>query len=255
MTDHVTIGNWRVAKVLHDFVTTEALPGTGIDPDSFWAGADDLLTDLTPPNRALLARRDELQSQIDSWHRCRAIETHNPHDYKAFLTDIGYLLPEPAGFAITTADVDPEIASTPGPQLVVPILNARFALNAANARWGSLYDALYGTDVIPETGGAERGSAYNQARGHVVIAYARKFLDSCVRLQSGSWTEVTQISAGDRFLAVLGEGPAVGLADPAQFAGYTGNAESPTSVLLVNHGLHIEMSNDQNLWMVLGEAA
>ena len=155
MTDRVTVGNLRVAKVLHDFVTNEALPGTEIDPDSFWAGVDKVVTDLTPKNQELLARRDELQAQLDKYHRLRAIEPHDPAPYKAFLTEIGYLEPEPEDFTITTAGVDPEITSTAGPQLVVPVLNARFALNASNARWGSLYDALYGTDVIPEDDGAE----------------------------------------------------------------------------------------------------
>ena len=156
MTDRVTVGNLRVAKALYDFVTNEALPGTDIDPDSFWAGVDKVVTDLTPQNQDLLARRDDLQAQVDKWHRHRVIEPLDPDAYKQFLTEIGYLLPEPDDFTITTAGVDDEITTTAGPQLVVPILNARFALNAANARWGSLYDALYGTDVIPEDDGAEK---------------------------------------------------------------------------------------------------
>src|SRR5882757_5314613 len=144
-TDRVTVGNLRVAKVLHDFVTNEALQGTGLDPESFWAGVDKVVTDLAPKNQELLARRDDLQAQIDKWHRQRVIGPFDPAEYQAFLTEIGYLQPEPA-----------EITTTAGPQLVVPILNARFALNASNARWGSLYDALYGTDVIPEADGAEK---------------------------------------------------------------------------------------------------
>ena len=150
MTDRVTVGNLRVAQVLYDFVNNEALPGTDIDPDSFWAGVDKVVADLTPKNQDLLARRDELQAQIDKWHRQRVIEPIDPEAYKQFLTEIGYLQPEPDDFTITTSGVDDEITTTAGPQLVVPVLNARFALNAANARWGSLYDALYGTDVIPE---------------------------------------------------------------------------------------------------------
>ena len=187
MTDRVTVGNLRVARVLHDFITNEALPGTGVDPDSFWAGVDKVVTDLAPKNQDLLARRDDLQAQIDKWHRQRVIGPFDAAEYQAFLTEIGYLQPEPDDFTITTSGVDAEITSTAGPQLVVPILNARFALNASNARWGSLYDALYGTDVIPETDGAEKGSGgYNRVRGDKVIAYAREFLDEAVPLASGS---------------------------------------------------------------------
>jgi malate synthase len=246
MTDRVTVGNLRVAKVLHDFVTDEALPGTGIDPDTFWAGVDKVVTDLAPRNQELLARRDELQAQIDKWHRQRAIEPHNPEAYKAFLTEIGYLLTEPEDFTITTAGVDPEITSTAGPQLVVPVLNARFALNAANARWGSLYDALYGTDVISEADGAEKGESYNRVRGDKVIAYARKFLDEATPLGSGSWADATGLTIDDGSLLVtLDDGRSVGLATPEQFAGYTGELGSPDwSVLLVNHGLHIEILID-----------
>ena len=178
MTDRVTVGNLRVAQVLHDFVNNEALPGTDIDPDSFWAGVDKVVADLAPQNQDLLARRDELQARIDRWHRQHVIEPIDPEAYRQFLTEIGYLLPEPDDFTITTAGVDDEITTTAGPQLVVPVLNARFALNAANARWGSLYDALYGTDVIPESDGAEKGTGYNKVRGDKVIAYARDFLDA-----------------------------------------------------------------------------
>ncbi len=245
MSDRVNVGNLRVAKVLHDFITNEALPGTGVDPDSFWAGVDKVVTDLTPQNQELLARRDDLQAQIDKWHRLRVIEPHDAEAYKAFLTEIGYLLPEPEDFTITTSGVDPEIASTAGPQLVVPVLNARFALNASNARWGSLYDALYGTDVIPESDGAEKGSGYNQVRGALVIAYARKFLDDSTPLQSGSWADITGLKVADgQLVAAFGEDQTSGLATPEQFAGYTGDAESPTSVLLVNHGLHLEILID-----------
>ena len=192
MTDRVTVGNLRVARVLHDFINNEALPGTDIDPDSFWAGVDKVVTDLAPQNQDLLARRDDLQAQIDKWHRHHVIEPIDPEAYKQFLTEIGYLQPEPADFTITTSGVDDEITTTAGPQLVVPVLNARFALNAANARWGSLYDALYGTDVIPEDDGAEQaagsGGGYNPVRGDKVIAYARGFLDEAVPLESGSWS-------------------------------------------------------------------
>jgi len=245
MTDRVTVGNLRVARVLHDFVNNEALPGTDIDPDSFWAGVDKVVTDLAPQNQDLLNRRNELQAQIDKWHRHRAIEPHDPEAYKQFLTEIGYQLPEPDDFTITTAGVDAEITSTAGPQLVVPVLNARFALNASNARWGSLYDALYGTDVIPETDGAEKGTGYNRVRGDKVIAYARKFLDDAVPLASGSYTEATGFRVEDGQLVVtLGDDQSTGLATPEQFAGYTGDADAPKSVLLVNHGLHIDIVID-----------
>ena len=250
MTDRVTVGNLRVAQVLYDFITNEALPGTDIDPDSFWAGVDKVVTDLSPQNQDLLARRDDLQAQIDKYHRQHVIEPIDPDGYKQFLTDIGYLQPEPDDFTITTAGVDDEITTTAGPQLVVPILNARFALNAANARWGSLYDALYGTDVIGEDDGAEKGTSYNPVRGDKVIAYARKFLDGAVPLASGAWSEATglEISQEDgagQLLITLGDGLSTGLATPEQFVGYTGELGSPQwSVLLRNNGLHIEILID-----------
>jgi malate synthase len=246
MTNRVTVGNLRVAQVLYDFINKEALPGTDIDPDSFWAGVDKVVTDLSPQNEDLLARRDDLQAQIDKYHRQHVIEPLDPDGYKQFLTEIGYLQPEPDDFTITTAGVDDEITTTAGPQLVVPILNARFALNAANARWGSLYDALYGTDVIPEDDGAEKGSSYNRVRGDKVIAYARKFLDGATPLASGSWSEATGLKIEDEQLQVeLGDGESTGLARPEQFVGYTGELGSPQwSVLLVNNGLHIEILVD-----------
>ncbi|UNB55567.1 malate synthase G [Mycolicibacterium sp. YH-1] len=246
MTDRVNVGALRVARVLYDFVNNEALPGTGLDPDSFWAGVDKVVTDLSPKNQDLLARRDELQAQIDKWHRQRAIGPHDADEYKQFLTDIGYLLPEPADFSITTSGVDDEITSTAGPQLVVPILNARFALNAANARWGSLYDALYGTDVISEEDGAEKGTSYNQIRGDKVIAYARNFLDEAVPLAAGSWSDATGLKIDDgQLLVTYGDDLSVGLAAPEQFVGYTGKPDKPQwSVLLVNHGLHVEILVD-----------
>ena len=238
MSDRVPVGNLRVAQVLYDFITNEALPGTGIDADSFWAGVDKVVTDLTPQNQDLLARRDELQAQIDKWHRQRIIGGIDAGEYQQFLTDIGYLQPDPGDFTITTSGVDDEITTTAGPQLVVPILNARFALNAANARWGSLYDALYGTDVISTEGGAEPGSSYNKVRGDKVIAYARDFLDKAVPLAEGSWADVTEIAINDGVLS-----PA--LADPGAFVGYTGELGDPAwSVLLVNNGLHIEILID-----------
>jgi len=245
MTDRVTVGNLRVAQVLYDFVNNEALPGTDIDPDSFWAGVDKVVTDLSPQNQDLLARRDDLQAQIDKYHRQHVIEPLDPDGYKQFLTEIGYLQPEPDDFTITTAGVDDEITTTAGPQLVVPILNARFALNAANARWGSLYDALYGTDVISEEDGAEKGTSYNKVRGDKVIAYARKFLDTAVPLSSGSWSDATGLKIDDGQLVIESRDESTGLASPEQFVGYTGELGSPQwSVLLRNHGLHVEILVD-----------
>ncbi|HEX9178361.1 MAG TPA: malate synthase G [Mycobacterium sp.] len=245
MTERVATGNLRVAKVLYDFINNEALPGTDIDPDTFWAGVDKVVADLGPRNQELLARRDELQGQIDKWHRHRVIEPLDQEAYRQFLVDIGYLRPEPEDFAVTTANVDAEITSTAGPQLVVPILNARFALNAANARWGSLYDALYGTDVIPEDDGAEKGDSYNKVRGDMVIAYARRFLDDSVPLANGTYTDVTGFKVDDgRLIVTLDDERETALAQPQQFVGYTGDPGSPDSVLLVNHGLHIDILID-----------
>ena len=245
MTERVATGNLRVAKVLYDFINNEALPGTDIDPDTFWAGVDKVVTDLGPRNQELLARRDELQAQIDKWHRHRVIEPIDQGAYRQFLVDIGYLRPEPEDFAVTTANVDAEITSTAGPQLVVPILNARFALNAANARWGSLYDALYGTDVISEDDGAEQGDSYNRVRGDLVIAYARRFLDDAVPLANGSYDDATGFKIGDgRLIVTLDDDRETTLAQPTQFVGYTGDPDKPESVLLVNHGLHVDILID-----------
>jgi malate synthase len=245
MTDRVTVGNLRVARALYDFITDEALAGTDLDPDSFWSGVDKVVADLTPRNQELLARRDELQAQLDRWHRQRAIGPHDADEYKRFLTDIGYLQSDPGDFTITTTDVDDEITTTAGPQLVVPILNARFALNAANARWGSLYDALYGTDVISEDDGAEKGSGYNRVRGDKVIAYAREFLDGAVPLASGSYSDATGFTIDDgQVLVTLGDDLSTGLAAPEQFVGYLGEPDHPSAVLLRNNGLHIEILID-----------
>jgi malate synthase len=257
MTDRVKVGNLGVAKVLHDFITNEALPGTGVDPDTFWSGVDKVVADLTPKNEELLARRDELQAQIDKYHRAHVIEPFDLADYKQFLTEIGYLQPEPADFSVTTAGVDDEITTTAGPQLVVPILNARFALNAANARWGSLYDALYGTDVISEDDGAEKGSGYNKIRGDKVIAYARKFLDESVPLAAGSWSDATGLKIDEgQLLVTYGDDLSTGLAAPEEFVGYTGELGQPHwSVLLKHHGLHIEILIDPDSPIGAGDAA
>jgi malate synthase len=245
MTDRVSVGNLQVAQVLYDFVNDEALPGTGVDADSFWNGVAKIVADLTPKNAELLERREELQSQIDKWHRHHVLEPLDVDAYREFLTEIGYLEPEPGDFTITTADVDDEICAKAGPQLVVPVTNARFALNATNARWGSLYDALYGTDVIPETDGAEKGTSYNKVRGDKVIAYAREFLDNWLPLDDGSWTIAQSLKVDDGRLAVtLTDDTETTLADAEQFAGYSGDADAPASVLLVNNGLYVDVEID-----------
>ena len=177
MTERVKLGGLEIAKVLYDLVSNDIAPGTGIEVDAFWSSFEQILADLAPKNKALLAKREDLQAKIDAWHSERAGQAINMVDYKAFLTDIGYLLPEGGDFTVSTDNVDEEIAQIAGPQLVVPVMNARYALNAANARWGSLYDALYGTDVISDDDGAEKGKGYNPTRGAKVIEYARNFLN------------------------------------------------------------------------------
>ena len=245
MTDRIKVGGLQVAKVLYDFVNNEAIPGTGVTAEQFWSGADAVIHDLAPKNRALLAKRDAIQAQIDAWHQARAGQAHDAVAYKAFLQEIGYLLPEPADFKITTENVDDEIARMAGPQLVVPVMNARFALNASNARWGSLYDALYGTDVISEEGGAEKGKGYNKVRGDKVIAYARAFLDQAAPLAAGSHVDATgyRIEAG-KLLVNLKGGSNSGLQDAAQLVGFQGDAAAPTAVLLKHNGLHFEIQID-----------
>mgnify|MGYP002652080731 FL=1 len=245
MTERVQVGGLQVAKVLYDFVNNEAIPGTGIAADQFWAGAAAVIKDLAPKNRALLAKRDELQAQIDAWHQARKGQAHDAAAYKAFLQEIGYLLPEPEDFQATTTNVDEEIARLAGPQLVVPVMNARFALNASNARWGSLYDALYGTDVISEEGGAEKGKGYNKVRGDKVIAFARAFLDEAAPLAAGSHVDSTGYAIVDGKLVVaLKGGSNSGLRDDAQLVGFQGEASAPIAVLLKHNGLHFEIQID-----------
>jgi len=245
MTERVQVGGLQVAKVLYDFVNNEAIPGTGLTAEQFWEGATQVLKDLAPKNRALLEKRDALQAQIDEWHLARKGQAHDADAYKAFLQDIGYLLPEAADFQASTQNVDDEIARMAGPQLVVPVTNARFALNAANARWGSLYDALYGTDVISEEDGAEKGKAYNPVRGEKVIAYARDFLDTSAPLAAGSHADATgyRIEQGKLLVSLKG-GSNTGLRDDAQLVGYQGDAAAPSTVLLKNNGLHFEIQID-----------
>lgn len=245
MTEHVQVGGLQVAKVLFDFVNNEAIPGTGLTADAFWAGADKVIHDLAPKNKALLAKRDDFQARIDAWHQARTGQAHDAVAYKAFLQDIGYLLPEAADFQATTQNVDDEIARMAGPQLVVPVMNARFALNASNARWGSLYDALYGTDAISEADGAEKGKGYNKVRGDKVIAFARAFLDEAAPLAAGSHVDSIAYKIVDGKLVVtLKGGSNSGLRDDAQLIGFQGDASAPTTVLLKHNGLHFEIQID-----------
>ncbi|MBY6366028.1 malate synthase G [Rhodococcoides corynebacterioides] len=245
MTERVQVGSLQVAAVLHEFVEKQALPGTGVQADAFWSGVQSLLTDLAPKNRALLATRDEIQGKLDAWHSEHPGADYDKAEYKAFLQEIGYLEEQPAPFSITTSGVDREITSTAGPQLVVPVLNARFAINASNARWGSLYDALYGTDAIPEDGGAEKGTSYNRVRGDKVIAYARAFLDEAVPLASGSHADATSyVVDGSALSVTLASGETTGLADPSLLVGYTGEPSAPTGILFRHHGLHLELQID-----------
>ncbi|MBY8930870.1 malate synthase G [Pseudomonas sp. Wu6] len=245
MTEHVQVGGLQVAKVLFDFVNNEAIPGTGITADQFWAGADKVIHDLAPKNKALLAKRDDFQARIDTWHQTHAGQAHDPVAYKAFLQDIGYLLPEAADFQASTQNVDDEIACMAGPQLVVPVMNARFALNASNARWGSLYDALYGTDAISEADGAEKGKGYNKVRGDKVIAFARAFLDEAAPLSAGSHVDSTGYKIVDGKLIVsLKGGSNSGLRDDAQLIGFQGPAAEPIAILFKHNGLHFELQID-----------
>ena len=243
MTARITVGGLQIATELFNLVEREILPGTGINSGHFWQQFEAILSDLGPVNAALLAKREDLQAQIDNWHRQHRYE---PAAYKQFLLDIGYLLPEGEDFTITTDNVDTEITEQAGPQLVVPVKNARFALNAANARWGSLYDALYGTDAIGDDGGAERGSRYNPGRGAKVMAFGRRHLDQAAPLANGSHAEVSAYTVVDgSLLAQRAEG-STGLQNPAQFIGFNGSAATPSAILLQNNGLHIDIQIDKN---------
>ncbi|MBS7543571.1 malate synthase G [Ancylobacter oerskovii] len=242
----VDIAGLRIDADLHAFVNDEAIPGTGIDPATFWQGLSDIVGEFAPRNGKLLAKRDALQTVIDDWHRTRKGRTIDPADYETFLSDIGYLLPEPDAVSVATQNVDDELARIPGPQLVVPITNARYALNAANARWNSLYDALYGTDALPEDNGATRSGGFNPVRAAAVVAKVREFLDETFPLTAGSHRDATAYAVdGGALKVTLASGAVAGLADTAQFAGHTGDAAAPTAVLLVNHGLHVELKIDR----------
>ncbi len=242
MTARTSIAGLSVATELHAFIA-EALHGTGVTAETFWSGLAAILADLAPRNRALLASRDDLQLQIDTWHRDHRGRPHDPAAYRAFLEQVGYLLPEPTDFSVATANVDAEIATIAGPQLVVPVMNARYALNAANARWDSLYDALYGTDAIP----GEHKPGYDAERGAKVIAFARDVLDRAAPLASGSHKDVVRYTVEHgRLVAVPRTGGLSLLAKPEQFIGYQGSASQPTAILLRHHGLHIEIRIDSS---------
>ncbi|GAA4331104.1 malate synthase G [Pigmentiphaga soli] len=246
MTDRIDRHGLQVAPALYRFIEDEALPGSGVDAGKFWEGFAALVHDLAPKNRALLAERDRLQAEIDAWHRAHPGPIADQAAYRAFLEGIGYLLPAPAGVQAATRNVDTEIAEQAGPQLVVPVSNLRYALNAANARWGSLYDALYGTDAIPDAGGAERRADYNPVRGRAVIARARAFLDQAAPLAEGSHAEATGYLVENGRLVVLAGTRRRALARPEQFVGHQGQAQAPTAVLLKNHGLHFEIQVDRS---------
>jgi malate synthase len=241
MGERIEINGLKVAKELYDFVVNEAIAATSIDAAQFWSGFAQIVEDLAPRNRELLHKRDAFQQKLDAFYKEKRKSGYSPEEYEAFLKEIGYLLPEGDAFSVSTGNVDPEIAVTAGPQLVVPVMNARYALNAANARWGSLYDALYGTDAIPEEGDAEKGRAFNPVRGAKVIAWAKAFLDESAPLEGASWADVSGLSIENQRLAIEANGKAVPLKDGGQFAGYRGDGKAPTAILLVNNGLHVEI--------------
>ena len=245
MTERVEVAGLKVAKPLYDLVKNEIAPGTGVDPDGLWKSFAGILAELAPRNRELLAKRDAIQAKLDDWYKAHKGQPIDQAAYRAFLTEIGYLVPEGPDFAVTTANVDAEITSLCGPQLVVPINNARYALNAANARWGSLYDALYGTDVIPDEGDLARDKGYNAARGAEVISRAAGYLDLAAPLAQGSHRDARGYRVDQGKLVVdLDQGQTT-LKNPAQFAGYRGEPAAPTAILLVNHGLHLELKLDR----------
>ena len=244
MTARIQKGTLAIAQELYDFIENEALPHAGLDSETYWKNFEQVVVDLSPKNKALLAKRDDLQAKIDEWHRNNSFELNA---YKAFLTEIGYLEPEVEDFQVNTENVDEEIALIAGAQLVVPVRNARYCLNAANARWGSLYDALYGTDAISEEDGAEKGKSYNPVRGNRVIAFAKAFLDQTFPLVQGSHANATQYAVVDNALAVtLQDGSTTTLVHTAQFVGFNGEAEQPTEVVLLNNGLHVIIEIDAN---------
>ncbi len=256
MTERTQVHGLQVATSLYRFVEDKVLPGTGVDAAAFWKGFDAIVADLAPRNIALLAERDRLQTELDTWHKANPGPIQNMVAYRGFLEKIGYLVPQPADVKATTNNVDDELATQAGPQLVVPILNARYALNAANARWGSLYDALYGTDAISEEGGAEKGKGYNPVRGAKVIAFARQVLDDTAPLASGSHKDSTGYKVeGGQLVVSLANGSTTSLKDASQFKGYQGNAAAPSSVLLQHNGLHLDIQIDRSTPIGQSDAA
>ena len=245
-SDRVRVGGLQVAPALHAFVRDEALPGSGVDEDEFWTGVEAILAELSPRNRELLARREELQRGLDAWHQQRPGPVRDMDAYLAMLRETGYLVEEPADFCVDTADVDDEVAVQAGPQLVVPVLDPRFATNAANARWGSLYDALYGTDAVPETDGRKRGTSYNPRRGTEVVRRARAFLDEHFPLERGSHADVLGYAVDAHALVATLDGGPSGLAEPGQYVGHRGDPSAPEALLLVHHGLHVEIQVDRD---------
>src|SRR5690625_4299433 len=246
MTKRIDCYGLQVAKPFHQFVEQEALADTGLNADEFWKGLSELVHDLTPKNKALLEKRNELQKKLDQWHKENPGPVKDIAAYKAYLKEIGYLVDAPEQVQITTEHVDTEITEQAGPQLVVPIMNARYALNALNARWGSLYDALYGTDAISEKGGAERTASYNPVRGAKVIAYGRQFLDDTIELEQGSHRDVTAYSVENgKLTAALENGSKTHLKDNERFLGYRGTTESPEALVFVHNGLHFEILIDR----------
>ena len=247
MTDRTTVSGLHVATNLHEFIRSKVLPGTGVDAEAFWAGFAAIVRDLAPKNARLLAERNRLQAELDGWHSAHPGPIRDMRSYREFLQRIGYLVPVPKGVTITTANVDAELAHQAGPQLVVPVTNARYALNAANARWGSLYDALYGTDALPEDGGAARGPGYNPVRGAKVIEYCRYVLDRTAPLKRGSHIDAIhyRVVKGELVVSLKG-GKTTKLADPGQFVGHQGDAAAPSGVLLVHHGLHLDIRVDKS---------
>jgi malate synthase len=245
MSNYVNIGDLQVACELYEFINSEALPGSQVDQGQFWAGFEKIIKDLTPRNKELLAKRDQLQTKINRWHREN--KDFNFDSYKAFLEEIGYLLPEPEDFSISTEGADDEIALKAGPQLVVPVDNARYAINAANARWGSLYDALYGTDVISDEGGAQNQGGYNPVRGGKVIEFARSFLDETIPLQVGTHKEAVSYAIEQGSLTItLRNGDITTLINEEKFVGYQGEPEQPTAVLLKNNDNYFEIQIDRS---------
>ena len=256
MSHRIQQGGLQVAEEIFDLVANELITGTGVSTGRFWASFEDIINDLAPRNRELLQVREDLQDQIDTWHDQHGGESFNHAEYKSFLQEIGYLVTEGPDFQIETDNVDPEIALQAGPQLVVPVMNARFALNAANARWGSLYDALYGSDVIPEDDGAEKAGAYNPVRGSRVIAYARAVLDQAAPLTHGSHADATAYQVENSVLKIsLSDGSSVELQDPEKFVGYKGGTQAPASVLIRNNLLHLDIRIDPDSHIGSGDSA